>query len=237
MSKSPDIPASGPLPVPSTPDEARLALKAEAFEAPNVQTVRLVTMEFTSLCPRTGQPDHGSVNIEYVPDQLCLESKSLKYYLWSYRNEGEFCEGLSARIAALACSCRKLPSSKNYSNLDEMCREIQEGNEKGKVSWIVIVAEGKAKGSDIAEIITNKTGLETRVAVLGHIQRGGRPTAIDRLLGARLGNYTVNVLKDGLTDHCVGFKDGKFFTVPLSEAIQPKEIDVDGYYRLIKILT
>ena len=99
MSKSQDIQASGPLPVPSTPDEARLALKAEAFEAPNVQTVRLVTMEFTSLCPRTGQPDHGSVNIEYVPDQLCLESKSLKYYLWSYRNEGEFCEGLSARIA------------------------------------------------------------------------------------------------------------------------------------------
>ena len=99
MPNSPEIPASGPLPVPSTPDEARLALKAEAFEAPDVQTVRLVAVEFTSLCPRTGQPDHGSVSIEYVPDCLCLESKSLKYYLWSYRNEGEFCEGLAARIA------------------------------------------------------------------------------------------------------------------------------------------
>ena len=99
MPDSPEIPASGPLPVPSTPTEARLALKEEAFEAPDVQTVRLVTMEFTSLCPRTGQPDHGSVSIEYVPDGQCLESKSLKYYLWSYRNEGEFCEGLSARIA------------------------------------------------------------------------------------------------------------------------------------------
>lgn len=99
MSNSPEIPASGPLPVPSTPDDARLALKAEAFEAPDVQSVRLVTMEFTSLCPRTGQPDHGSVNIEYVPDRQCLESKALKYYLWSYRNEGEFCEGLCARIA------------------------------------------------------------------------------------------------------------------------------------------
>lgn len=99
MAKSPELPTSGPLPRPSNPDEARLALKAEAFEAPDVQTVRLVTLEFTSLCPRTGQPDHGSVSIEYVPDELCLESKALKYYLWSYRNEGEFCEGLSARIA------------------------------------------------------------------------------------------------------------------------------------------
>lgn len=99
MSNSPKIPTSGPLPAPSTPDEARLALQSEAFEAPDVQTVRLVTLEFTSLCPRTGQPDHGSVNIEYVPDRLCLESKSLKYYLWSYRNQGEFCESLAARIA------------------------------------------------------------------------------------------------------------------------------------------
>jgi 7-cyano-7-deazaguanine reductase len=56
-------------------------------------------MEFTSLCPRTGQPDYGSVSIEYVPDGLCIESKSLKYYLWSYRNEGEFCEALAGRIA------------------------------------------------------------------------------------------------------------------------------------------
>ena len=99
MPDSPEIPSSGPLPVPTTPDEARVVMKEEAFEAPDVRTVRLVTMEFTSLCPRTGQPDYGSVSIEYIPDGLCLESKSLKYYLWSYRNEGEFCEGLSARIA------------------------------------------------------------------------------------------------------------------------------------------
>lgn len=99
MTNSPGMPSSGPLPVPATPDEARLVLKESAFEAPDVQSVRLSTMEYTSLCPRTGQPDYGSVTIEYVPDGLCLESKSLKYYLWSYRNHGEFCEGLAARIA------------------------------------------------------------------------------------------------------------------------------------------
>ncbi len=99
MQESPDLPTHGPLPSPSSPDEARIGMKEAAFEAPDVQTVRLFTMEFTSLCPRTGQPDFGSVSIEYIPDELCLESKSLKYYLWSYRNEGEFCEGLAGRIA------------------------------------------------------------------------------------------------------------------------------------------
>ena len=145
--------------------------------------------------------------------------------------------GYIALNVALAGGCEEVLVPEMDVNLNGMCKEIQEGNEKGKVSWIVIVAEGKAKAHDIADIITDKTGLETRVAVLGHIQRGGRPTAMDRLLGARLGNYAVNILKDGVTDHCVNFKDDKLSTIPLSVAIQPKEIDVDSYYRLIKILT
>ncbi len=99
MQESQELPARGPLPNPSSPDEARMMMKDAAFEAPDVQTVRMFTMEFTSLCPRTGQPDFGSVSIEYIPNDLCLESKSLKYYLWSYRNEGEFCEGLAGHIA------------------------------------------------------------------------------------------------------------------------------------------
>ena len=55
--------------------------------------------EFTSICPKTGQPDFGTVTIEYEPAKLCIESKSLKYYLWSYRNEGAFNESLAAQIA------------------------------------------------------------------------------------------------------------------------------------------
>ena len=74
-------------------------LKAEAFPAPNVQLVTMTGTEFTSICPKTGQPDFGTVTIEYVPNEVCIESKALKYYLWSYRNEGAFCESLAARIA------------------------------------------------------------------------------------------------------------------------------------------
>jgi 7-cyano-7-deazaguanine reductase len=93
------LPRSGPLPQPSNPSEAQEYLKAEAFPAPDVQTVTLTATEFTSVCPRTGQPDFGTVTIEYTPGERCLESKALKYYLWSFRNEGAFCEALAARIA------------------------------------------------------------------------------------------------------------------------------------------
>ena len=93
------LPATGPLPRPESPREAREVLKAEAFPAPDVQRVTMTGTEFTSICPKTGQPDFGTVTIEYVPKDLCIESKALKYYLWSYRNEGAFCEALAAQIA------------------------------------------------------------------------------------------------------------------------------------------
>ena len=71
----------------------------ETFAAPpDVTRVLLRSEEFTSLCPVTGQPDFSTVTIEYVPRALCLESKSLKLYLWTYREEGVFCEALAARI-------------------------------------------------------------------------------------------------------------------------------------------
>jgi len=94
-----ELPRSGPLPAPESPEKAREVLKQEAFPAPNVQLISFTAHEFTSVCPRTGQPDFGAVTIEYVPGESCIESKALKYYLWSFRNEGAFCETLAARIA------------------------------------------------------------------------------------------------------------------------------------------
>ncbi len=93
------LPPKVPLPEPNSPAEARELLEAEAFPAPDVQRVAMTATEFTSICPRSGQPDFGSVVIEYVPRERCLESKALKVYLWSYRDEPAFCESLAARIA------------------------------------------------------------------------------------------------------------------------------------------
>jgi 7-cyano-7-deazaguanine reductase len=61
-------------------------------------TVTFRSEEFTSLCPKTGQPDFGTITIRYVPDARCIESKSLKLYLFSYRDEGTFMETLTNRI-------------------------------------------------------------------------------------------------------------------------------------------
>ena len=60
--------------------------------------IRFETAEFTCLCPKTGQPDFATLRVEYVPDRLCVELKSWKLYLWSYRNEGAFHEAVTNRI-------------------------------------------------------------------------------------------------------------------------------------------
>jgi len=74
-------------------------------------TIRMTLPEFTCLCPKTGQPDFATFDLEYVPDELCVELKSLKLYLWSFRDEGAFHEAVTNRIAddlARACVPRFL---------------------------------------------------------------------------------------------------------------------------------
>jgi 7-cyano-7-deazaguanine reductase len=63
-------------------------------------TIRMRIPEFTCLCPRTGQPDFAMLILDYVPDRLCIELKSLKLYVWSYRNEGTFHEAVTNRMLA-----------------------------------------------------------------------------------------------------------------------------------------
>ncbi|MCP3853005.1 MAG: NADPH-dependent 7-cyano-7-deazaguanine reductase QueF [Gammaproteobacteria bacterium] len=67
----------------------------ETFDNPSPErdfTIRIKVPEFTCLCPKTGQPDFATINIEYIADQQCVELKSLKMYMWSFRNEGAFHE-------------------------------------------------------------------------------------------------------------------------------------------------
>ncbi|WP_198264571.1 preQ(1) synthase [sulfur-oxidizing endosymbiont of Gigantopelta aegis] len=67
----------------------------ETFDNPSPErdyTIRIRVPEFTCLCPKTGQPDFATINIDYIADQQCVELKSLKMYMWSFRNEGAFHE-------------------------------------------------------------------------------------------------------------------------------------------------
>ncbi len=82
--------------MPTTPSK-----QLETFLNPNPDRDYEISFdcpEFTCLCPRTGQPDFATIRIRYVPDRLCVELKSLKLYLWSFRDEGHFHEAVTNRI-------------------------------------------------------------------------------------------------------------------------------------------
>jgi 7-cyano-7-deazaguanine reductase len=83
--------------MPSTP-----TTQLETFANPEVErdyTIRMHIPEFTCLCPRTGQPDFATLDLEYVPDRQCVELKSLKLYIWSFRDRGAFHEAVTNEIA------------------------------------------------------------------------------------------------------------------------------------------
>ena len=75
--------------------------KIDTFENPRVSrdySIKITLPEFTCLCPKTGQPDFAKIFLEYVPDKKCVELKSLKMYIWSYRDEGAFHEAVTNKI-------------------------------------------------------------------------------------------------------------------------------------------
>ena len=83
---------------PTTPPTKQM----ETFPNPNPERdyhIRIDSPEFTCLCPKTGQPDFAEIKLDYIPDQLCVELKSLKLYYWSFRNEGHFHEQVTNMIA------------------------------------------------------------------------------------------------------------------------------------------
>jgi len=95
--------------------------RLETFVNPSRETdytIRMTLPEFTCLCPKTGQPDFATFELEYVPDELCVELKSLKLYLWSFRDRGAFHEAVTNQIAddlAGACKPRFLRLSGKFN--------------------------------------------------------------------------------------------------------------------------
>jgi 6-phosphofructokinase 1 len=149
---------------------------------------------------------------------------------------GRLC-GYIAMQVALAGGCEEVLLPERDPDFEMMCREIKAGSARGKKSWIIITAEGRARASDIAEAVTAKTGLETRVVVLGHVQRGGCPTAFDRILAARLGRAAVEALIEGATDICMHMTEVGVSRLPLEVAIREKKTEFEADYRLMKLLS
>lgn len=145
--------------------------------------------------------------------------------------------GYIAISVALAGGCEEVVLPERDFNIKTICEEITRGRQRGKLTWIIVVAEGRMKAHVLGKKISARTGLETREVVLGHIQRGGSPTAFDRILAARYGNFAVEALLKGKTGTCVASYNAKMALIPLAKAIQKKDIEVESYYKLIKLLT
>jgi 6-phosphofructokinase 1 len=148
--------------------------------------------------------------------------------------------GWIAMQVALAGGCEEVLLPEKDVPIATVCAEIEAGRARGKASWIIVVAEGRGTAAEVAAAVTKRTGLETRIAVLGHIQRGGRPTAADRILAARLGNAAVEALAEGRAGGLVHVAGGKVEFLKFGaagEAGAAKAEDLETDYRLLKVLS
>lgn len=148
-------------------------------------------------------------------------------------------EGFIAIRTGLAGGSEDVLTLDTDYKINDMCDDIREGRKKGKVSWIIVVSEGVATGAEIAKLINDNTGFETRHVTLGHIQRGGSPTAFDRILGARMGAAAVEALINDEKDKMIGIEADAIVLVDFIKACQhsPKKIALDReLYRLTKLL-
>ena len=105
----------------------------------------------------------------------------------------------------------------------DVVERIRKGKYHGKHHFLIIVAEGVGKTSEIAQRIESEMGIETRVSIIGHVQRGGSPSARDRSMGTRMGHRAVEELIAGNSNLVICYREYKITTVPIEEALQMKK--------------
>ena len=124
---------------------------------------------------------------------------------------------------------------KGYS-IDELANQINQRRAQGKLHDIIVVAEGVGSAFDIAKDLKDKVKSEMRVTVLGHIQRGGTPSALDRIIATKMGAYAVDLLLEGTSGVMVGIESNKLVTYPISHAWEAKKVINEKDYELALIL-
>ena len=120
------------------------------------------------------------------------------------RNAGDI-----ALWSGLAGGAETILIPEDYYDMDDICQRLIKSQDRGKKHSIIIVAEGVASGVEFAKQIKERTDFDTRVSILGHIQRGGSPTAFDRVLASRLGAHAVELLIEGKGGRAVGIKNNQ----------------------------
>lgn len=117
-------------------------------------------------------------------------------------------------------------------NLDEICSRINENQKKGKNSDIIVLAEGVCKAEELRQMISDKVSISLRCTTLGHIQRGGTPSRMDRILAAQFGVRAVEVLMDGRENRVVGIRNGKIIDEDMEVALARPRVFNEELYRI-----
>ncbi|HZK37656.1 MAG TPA: 6-phosphofructokinase [Clostridia bacterium] len=138
--------------------------------------------------------------------------------------------GNIALYAGLAGGAESIIIPEMEFSIDEVCRKLLRGRNRGKLHSIIILTEGVADPIRIGNEIKEKTGIETRATILGHIQRGGSPTAFDRILASKMGARAVELLIRGDKNRTVGIQGNNIVDMDIDEALNVENIfDVDSY--------
>ncbi len=134
--------------------------------------------------------------------------------------------GHIALAAGLAAGAESILVPEATLSKQDICERLQRGHQRGKLHSIIVVCEGAGSGMEIGEFVRACTGFETRVTVLGHIQRGGSPTAQDRILASQMGALAVDLLAAGESSVVVAWQRGSLTYLPIAEALtRPQTLD------------
>lgn len=148
------------------------------------------------------------------------------------RNTGDL-----ALYSALAGGGESIVVPEQPVDIDAICKKAMQGRLRGKKHNLIIVAEGVGDVYEIAEKIIEKTGIDTRVTVLGHTQRGGTPSAMDRIMGSLMGRRAVELLMAGNSGLALGWKNNSVIEVPIEEALTAERSFNYDMYDTVNILS
>ncbi len=123
----------------------------------------------------------------------------------------------------IACGATDIITVEAPYDLDVIAKSMLEKRAKGKQYFVVVVSEGIGHTEEIAKVLQEKTQIETRATILGHVQRGGSPTLRDRVEATRMGYYAVELLEQGIGNRVVGIKDSKIVDYDIQEALSMKK--------------
>lgn len=138
--------------------------------------------------------------------------------------------GYIALNTGVACGATFIVTKEVPFTVDEIVDKIKQTRATGKQHFIIVVSEGVGGSAELAKTIQDRTGIESRATILGHVQRGGAPTVRDRVVASEMGYYAVELLANGIGNRVVGMKGGKVYDVDIQEALSMKKsFDLELY--------